>query len=202
MNKRELEYDLSEIIRIFTSAKFLSSDFKYLNSIESKHPIVYSTFYSLIDRLITSTSCHLVIELSKLLFERENFCLGKFLRKLVDRSKNENFQYKIKAYEFQNLLDQFNAATQSKVSHKVKAIRDEYYAHYDRNRTNFNNIKIKASEFDSLIYVLEIILKTLELRFYDKHVSYDLSQDEMGHKLFERLDQWEKYREKYGLLNY
>ncbi|MGI6340501.1 MAG: hypothetical protein ACOXZV_14150 [Bacteroidales bacterium] len=83
---------------------------------------------------------------------------------------------------------------------KLKTTRDEYYAHFDRTRTDFEKIKIFGKETAKLISIAEEILKGIELKYFETSIDFNLTIGELGHNIFERLSQWEQYREQYGLL--
>ncbi len=83
---------------------------------------------------------------------------------------------------------------------KLKSTRDKYYAHLDRNRPSFSEIQINSSETGKLISIVENLLKTIELKYFGVSVDYGLTIGELGHNIFERLDEWEKYRETYGYI--
>lgn len=200
MNKKELRAEIDETTRIFRSAKYYFTDFKYVHSIKFKMPIVYQTFYFFIERVFHSICVSLILDLCKLFDKREKFSLEKLCNKiLLSYSKSELNNFLLEN-EFNKLHKTLDPEKISFLLHKLKTTRDEYYAHFDRTRTNFESIQMSSSEFDELISIAEIFIKTIELKYFGISVDFESNKGELGHAVFERLNDWEEYREKYGTL--
>ncbi len=200
MTKNELRIELKEIERIFLSAKYYELDFKYVNSIRYKEPLVYKTFFLFVERIFHSISVALILDLCKLFDGREKFSLIKLRNKMVDNYEKSELIKSLPKNDFLELFSKLDNKDVENLLIKIKTIRDEYYAHLDRTRTDFEKIKIFGKETAKLISVAEEILKGIELRYFETDIDFNLTIGELGHSIFERLSQWEKYREKYGLL--
>lgn len=200
MKIEELRSELNEILRIFLSAKNYSIDFKYVNSVKFKMPVVYRTYYSFIDRIFHSICVALILDLCKLFDKREKYNLGNFCTKMqVGYSKSELRAF-LSEVNFEELCNYLDLEKINSLMNKLKTTRDEYYAHFDRTRTNFELIQMNSSEIDELISIAENFIKALELNYFNKNIDFNIGKGELGHLLFERLNEWEKYREKYGIL--
>jgi hypothetical protein len=196
----ELRKEVDEITRIFLSAKYCSQDFTYLHSIKYQNPLVNRTFYLFIERMFHSTCISLVLDLCKLFDKREKFSLIRLKNKMDDKYEKSELNSLIPKSEFVEIFNALNSDAIEVLLRKLKITRDEYYAHFDRTRTEFGKIQMNSKETSKLISIAENILKTIELKFFEVSVNFDLSIGELGHNIFERLNEWEKYREKYGLL--
>ena len=207
MNKEELRAEIIEITKVFQSAKYYSIDFKYVNSVKYKMPIVYQTYYFFIERIFHSICVSLILNLCILFDKREGdsdklekFSFEKLCNKMREGySTSELSNYQSKS-DFDSICKNLNNDRVNFLLHKLKTTRDKYYAHLDRTRTTFELIQLNSSEIDELISIAETLIKTIELKYFDIHVSFELSIGELGHTIFERLNEWENYREKYGLL--
>lgn len=200
MKIEELRSELNEISRIFLSAKNYSLDFKYVNSVKSKMPVVYGTYYYFIERMFYSICEALIIDLCKLFVKREKYSFGKLCNKMRDGYSKSELRAFLPEVDLEKLCKRLDLEKINSLMNKLKTTRDEYYAHFDRTRTNFELIQVNSSEIDELISIAENFIKALELNYFNKNVDFNFGKGELGHLLFERLNEWEKYREKYGIL--
>jgi hypothetical protein len=201
MNIEELQQDMIEITRIFMSAKYCALDFRYLKSSKFEKPLVYSTYCFFIDRMFHATCVSLVLNLSKLFDKREKYSFEKLINKMSQNYSNSEFLEYQSKNDFENMCKIIDQEKIDKTLVKLKTTRDEYYAHLDRSRTSFTSITLNYSEIDELISIADSFIKAIELKYFGSGVFYDLTDGEMGYGLFERLEEWEIYREKYGLIN-
>jgi hypothetical protein len=201
MIKEELRAEIVEITKVFQSAKYYSIDFKYVNSVKFKMPIVYKTYCFFIERIFHSICVSLILDLCILFDKKEKFSFEKLCNKMREGySTSELNNYQTKS-DFDAVCKAINHDRVNFLLHKLKTTRDEYYAHLDRNRTAFKSIRLNSSEIDELISIAETFIKTIELKYFDSHdISFELPNGELGHTIFERLNEWENYRGKYGLL--
>lgn len=200
MTKKELRTEINEIERIFLSAKYYELDFKYINSIKYNEPVVYRTFYFFFERIFHSISVALILDLCKLFDGREKFSLIRLKNKMDDNYENSELIKSLPKHDFLELFLELENKEIENLLIKLKATRDEYYAHFDRTRTDFEKIKIFDKETTILISLAEGILKGIELKYFETSIDFSLTIRELGHNIFERLSQWERYRERYGLL--
>lgn len=200
MEINELRKELDETTRLFLSAKYYELDFRYIHSVKFTRPVVYSTFYLFIERIFHAVTVALILDLSKLFDKREKFSLGKLRNKILDNYKNSELSSFLSNSEVETLFDSIEKEEIYNLLEKLKNTRDKYYAHLDRKRPDFSEIQINSSETGKLITIVEHILKTIELKFFGVSVDYNLTIGELGHNIFERLDEWEKYRETYGYI--
>lgn len=200
MDLKELRVELIEIERVFLSAKYYELDFKYINSVKYETPIVYRTYYLFIERIFHSISIALIIDLCKLFDKREKYSLIRLRNKMLNNyEKSELIKFLPKNIFLELFLKLDNGDIENLLE-KLKKTRDKYYAHLDRTRPNFEEIKIFGKETAKLISIAEGILKGIELRYFETSIDFNLTIGELGHNIFDRLKQWEQYQEKYGLL--
>lgn len=200
MKIKELRIELDEITRIFLSAKYYELDFRYVHSIKQSLPVVYSTYYLFIERVFHSIAVALILDLSKLFDKREKFSFIKLRNKMRDNYKISDLNCNLPLNEFEILFNTVDTEEVNNLLKKLKDTRDKYYAHFDRTRPDFNEIQINSSETGMLISIAENLLKTIELKIFSVSVDYNLNKGELGHNIFERLNEWEKYRETYGYI--
>jgi hypothetical protein len=200
MKIEELRKELDETTRIFLSAKYYELDFRYVHSVRTTFPIVYSTFYFFIERVFYAVTVALILDLSKLFDRREKFSLGKLCNKMLDNYEKSELNSHLTKSELETLFVFIEKGEIDNLLEKLKSTRDKYYAHLDRNRPSFSEIQINSSETGKLISIVENLLKTIELKYFGVSVDYGLTIGELGHNIFERLDEWEKYRETYGYI--
>ncbi len=200
MTKQELRNEINEITRIFLSAKYYELDLKYFNSIKYKHPLVYKTFYFFIERIYHSISVALILDLCKLFDKREKYSFIRLKNKINENYEKSELNIQVPKPDFVEIFNTLNSVEIENLLLKLKTTRDEYYAHFDRTRTDFGKIQINSGETSKLINVAENILKNIELKYFKIDVNFDLTIGELGHNIFDRLNEWEKYREQYGLL--
>lgn len=201
MNKQQLREELDEIRRIFFSAKYHELDFRYFYEQRFEYPNVYFTFQFLIDRIFHSASVILIIDLCNLFGKSEKYSLLKLRNKLVENYSKSELSTYLSQKELEELFVKIETDEIKDLITKLKTTRDEYYAHFDRTRTDFNKIQINGKETTVLISLIETILKSLELHYFQTDVDFDMDKHEIGHNIFERLNEWELYRLKYGLLD-
>ncbi len=209
MTKKELKIEIEEITRIFQSAKYNFEDFKYLHSVKTNKPIVYKTYYFFIERIFHSICVSLILNLC-ILFDKkekdknkhslEEYSFEKLLNKMQEDYSKSELNNSLSKFHFEEMCSVLDSERIGSLRHKLKTTRDQYYAHFDRTRTDFETIIMNSSEFDELISTAETFLKEIKLKYFDVSVDFNLPTTELGHKLFERLDEWEQYREKYGIL--
>ncbi len=200
MNLSELRKEVDEITRIFQSAKYYELDFKYVNSVKYKFPTVYRTYYLFIERIFHSITVALILDLCKLFYKKEKFSFLRLKNKMNEEYEKSELSVLVTKIEFEQIFEPLNTESTQKLLNKLKTTRDEYYAHFDRTRTDFSKIQINSSETAELISIAENLLKIIELKYFKVSVDFNLPEGELGHNIFERLYEWEKYREKYGLL--
>jgi len=200
MTVEELRQEKEEITRIFLSVKYYSQDFSYLYAVKFVTPTVYSTFNLFVERMFHAVCVSLVIDLCKLFDKREKFSLKRLVNKMHMGYATSELNSHLSEDDFDKICMVLENDRIAILMKKLKTTRDEYYAHLDRSRTSFPLISMSNLEFDELISSAESFLKSIELKYFNVSVTYALSQGEMGHNLFERLEEWETYRSIYGLL--
>jgi len=200
MRKKELRIEINEIKRIFLSAKYYELDFKYINSIKYNQPVVYKTFYFFIERIFHSVSVALILDLCKLFDKREKYSFIKLKNKMNENYEKSELNDQIQKPELVEIFNTLNSDEIENLLIKLKTTRDQYYAHFDRTRTEFGEIQISSKETSRLISIAENILKSIEQKYFAVSVNFDLTISELGYNIFERLNEWEEYREKFGLL--
>jgi len=200
MNRSELKSEISEIMKIFLPAKYYALDFQFICQLKYNNPVVYRTYQYFFERIIHSISVSLILDLCILFNNKEKFSLDRLCNKIMqDYNKSELNTY-LSLDDFNLLCRPLKADRINLIFNKIKNTRDEYYAHLDRTRTPFDLIKVSGKEINELISVAEQFLKQLELTYFGNDVKFDLSDGELGYKFVTHLDEWNKYREKYGLL--
>jgi len=200
MKIEDLRNEINEIERIFQSAKYYELDFKYINSIKYNQPIVYNTFYFLIERIYHSISVALILDLCKLFDKREKYSFIRLKNKMNENYEKSELNKQMPKSDFIDIFNTLNSSEIENLLIKLKTTRDEYYAHFDRTRTEFGEIQMNSKETSKLISIAENILNTIELKYFGVCVDFDLNKAELGHNIYERLNEWEEYREKFGLL--
>jgi hypothetical protein len=200
MNIKELRKEVDDLGLIFKSVKYYELDFKYLNSIKYEYPIVYSTFFLFIERIFHSVCVILIINLCKLFDEREKTSLIRTRNRISNNYNKTNLKNFLSYANFEMLFERLNSKEIELIICKLRITRDEYYAHLDKKRTDFVTISISSNETEILVSIAEDVLKKLELYFFKIDVDYNLTINELGHNIFERLQEWEEYREKYGFI--
>ncbi len=200
MTNLELRNEINEITRIFLSAKYYELDFKYFNSIKYKQPLVYRSFYFFIERIFHSISVAMILDLCKLFDKREKYSFIRLKNKMNENYEKSELNNKVPKPDFVEIFSALNTVEVEDILLKLKTTRDEYYAHFDRTRTDFSTIQINSGETSKLIYIAEDILKNIKLKYFKISVIFNLTIGELGHNIFNRLNEWEKYREQYGLL--
>jgi len=196
----ELRRELNETTKIFLSAKYYELDFKYIHTIKYTTPTVYKTFYLFIERIYHSVSVALILDISKLFDEREKFSFIKLRNKMLDNYEKSELCSYLPKDDIENLFSSVNNGNIDFVLKKMKDTRDKYYAHLDRTKPDFEKIQINSNETSMLISIAENLLKSLESKYFHTSINYDLNKSELGHNIFERLNEWEKYRAKYGYI--
>lgn len=200
MNIDDLRYEVNIITKIFLSVKYYTDDFKYFNSTKYQIPLIYKSYHFFIERILHSISVSIIIDLSKLYNKSEAYSIPHLCNKLIENySKQEYYKY-IPLNSFCLLSDEINAICTSELMKKIIITRNKYYAHLDRNKPIIDLIKFNNSEIDDLLTKTEIFLKAIELNFFGVSQDYDLTKEELGHNIFEKLKDWEFYRKKFGLL--
>ena len=81
---------------------------------------------------------------------------------------------------------------------KTKIIRDKFYAHLDRTYQNHITTYLNYTEITELVENIENILKKFESAYFHKTIDYNLSGDELGYNIFERLHEIDVCLNKYG----
>lgn len=200
MKREELRKEIDEITNIFLSAKYYERDFEYINSIKFIHPVVYSTFRLFIGRIFHSVSVIMVLQLSKLFDKEEKFSFIKLKNKILNGYENSELNSYLPLHDAESIFNSINSEEIETILIKLKKTRDKYYAHLDRTRPDFSDIVLRINDTGLLISTAEKILKTIELKYFGTDVDFDLTIGELGHNIFDRLDDWEEYREKYGLI--
>jgi len=200
MNRNELESEISEIMKIFLPAKYYALDFQFIYQLKYNNPVVYRTYQYFFERIIHSISVSLILDLCILFNKKEKFSLDRLCNKIMQDYTKSELNTFLSLDDFSLLCRPLKADRINLIFNKIKNTRDEYYAHLDRTRTPFDLIKVNSKEINELISVAELFLKQLELTYFGKDVKFDLSDGELGYKFITHLDEWNKYREKYGLL--
>ena len=197
----ELRNDLDIIHSVYFSAKFNDANLRYFFRSYRNYSSTYNTYNVLFDKLSYNTWIALIIDLNILFNSKEDFSLQKLCNKLINNYKNSELS---KFYTFKELQEITNLLNNERISilfDRVNSIRDRYYAHKDRKAISLTEINITLSEVDELLRIVECFISSLELKVFSVSVSlFDYSKGEFGHSIFERLNDWDKYREKYGLI--
>jgi len=201
MNKDQLREELDEITRIFFSAKYHELDFKYFYEQRFEYPNVYLTFQFLVERIFYASEVILIIDLCKLFGKSEKFSLLRLRNKIIENYSKSDLATYMPQKDLEELFIKIETDEIQGLILKLKTTRDQYYAHLDRTRTDFSKIQINSFETSELISIIETILKGLQLHYFQSDIDFNMDKYEIGHNLFERLNEWELYRSKYGLLN-
>lgn len=200
MNRNELESEISEIMKIFLPAKYYASDFRFLRQLKYNNPIVYTTYRYFFERISHSICMSLILELCILFNKKEKFSLERLCNKIIQNYSESELNKYLSLDDFNLLCCPLREDKINSIVTKLRNTRDEYYAHLDRTRTPFELIQISSKEIDELIAVAELFIKQVELIYFGKDVGYDLNDSELGYKFVSHLEEWNKYREKHGLL--
>jgi AbiU2 len=201
MDIEELRKEIEKLRPVFLAAKDGDLDFKYIFSIKDKLPVVYSTFYLFIERIYHATVVALIIDLSKLFYDQEKSSLKRLKNKMIENYQNNELRNHLTLEELKEIFAPLESSEVRTILDKMKSIRDKYYAHNDNIRPDFDEIRIFGADTGLLVSITENILHTIELKFFGYDFDYSLTRYELGHNIFERLNEWEIYREKYGCLN-
>lgn len=200
MNRNELETEISEIKKIFLPAKYFAIDFQFLYQLKYNNSVVYRTYQYFFERINHAVNVSLILDLCILFNKNEKFSLERLCNKIMQDYTQSELNTYLSLDDFSLLCRPLKADRINLIVNKLKSTRDEYYAHLDRTRTTFDLIKVNSKEIDELISVAEIFIKQVELTYFDKNVSFDISDGELGYKFVNHLEEWNNYREKYGLL--
>lgn len=198
MNKENLRKELDELKIVFQSAKYYELDFRYIYSVMNTLPVVYSTFHLFIDRTFHSSSVLMILNLNKLFDEKEESSLLRFKSRLTHKYQKSELRDYLEKSELDEMIASLYTNETNLILSKIKTTRNKYYAHLDKARVDFSEIKISSIETGLLISKAEMFLRKIELKYFGIDIDYNLTINELGHNIFERLDEWEIYREKYG----
>jgi hypothetical protein len=178
---------------IFIACKPYVEYFEYLHSWSKKHPKLFFTYAYFFPRMYHAIGFFLVIELMKLFSEKEDYCLrtlGKKLTQLHSFSKELHLVDKAKLDQLNNTLYD---ATLHELLLRIKTTRDKYFAHLYINRPGFEAIKVSADEIKAVLQIAEKYLRSINHILGEPDESYEVTESELGHLVFERLELWEQY---------
>lgn len=202
MDKKELKVEIEEIERIFMSAKYLSQDFVYLYKIRNEFPNTYNNFHFFIDRMRFAVTVNLILSLSKLYDRKEKYSFDKLFNKMQVGYKKTELNTLFPEEHFLELIQSFRNTNTASTLTRIKTLRDKFYAHLDRSRPNPVEININSEEINELVNKSEVILQTLNSKYFNTHVDYDLTDAELGYDIFRRVDEWEQYWMKHGFIEH
>lgn len=200
MNIKELREEIDVIEMIFYSAKYHELDFKYFHKQKFEYPNVYYSFRLLTDRIFHAASFILILDLCKLFVITEKFSLFTLRNKIIENYRTSELSKHMSIGDVEALFSKIESEEVQSLILKLKTTRDKYYAHLDRTKVDFKLIQLNSIETSALISIVETILKSLELHFFQCDTDYNIDKAEIGHNIFERLNEWEIYRKKYGVL--
>jgi len=194
-----LKSDLEQATYLLVSSKLYVQDLEYIHNSKKHHPIVFNTYAWFFLRTYHAIAHILIIDLYKLFGDKESYSLVKFGRRLQESTDAE-----VKKRICKNRLNELNQVLFKKDImddlKKIELTRNKYFAHLDRKRPRFDEIRISSEQIRSFLGVAEYYIKTIRHWFGMPDASFENTISELGHRFFERLSEWEQYREKYGLL--
>lgn len=202
MTKNELREELDSIERIFSSTKYLSTDFTYFSEQEimQKYPNIYAQYYFLLNRIWFSITVNLILNLSKLYDDSEKYSIKRLLNKIKSGFKNSELSLYITESELLSMFKLIDNERINQLKSKLKILRDKFYAHLDRTHSSFMSVYLTDTEIVELVENIENILIKFKSGFFNISVDFDLTIPELGHNILERLNERELYWEKYGII--
>lgn len=198
MTLEKLKKFLRETSNLLFSSKIYLEDFEYIHSWRKRDEKLFFTYGYFWSRIYHSIGLILVIDICKLFLEREENSLRKILTKLLALPLDSDINYfldrgRITALNEKLLTEEVNCLLK-----KINTTRDKYYAHIDQSRSPFEEISVTGKEFRKLLAVAEEIIREINISIEGKDISFESTKGELGHRIFERLEEWENYREKHG----
>ncbi len=194
-----LKSDLEQATYLLVSSKLFVEDLEYIHNSKKQHPVAFNTYAWFFLRTYHAIVHILIIDLYKLFGDKEAYSLIKFGRRLQESTDAELKKRicKTRLHELNQVLVEKDITYELK---KVERTRNKYYAHLDRKRPSFDEIRISSEQIRSFLRVAEYYIQAIRHWFGMPDASFENTKSELGHRFFERLSEWEQYREKYGLL--
>lgn len=200
MTLEKIKSDFKETKFIFIACKQFVEDIEYLHFWKRKNPQLYFTYAYFFPRMYHAIGFFLVIEITKLFSEHESYSLRTFGKRLSQLHNPLDKYFIFDRAQLDHINNALNDTTLDDLLLKIKTTRDKYFAHIDVNRPDFEEIKVSAHEIKNVLIIAENYILMVSQLLGEPTDSFMNTHSELGHLVFERLNQYEQYREIYGQL--
>ena len=184
----ELKEEIERMISISYTAEIYFNDNMYLLNPETTEEKVVAANDLFIKRARYALGVMSVIQINKLFGgDNDDFSLKKFLSKLLNNHINSEWKDKISVdliREWQSKLIEPKMVDAIK---KVKGLRDQYYAHSDRNPEEFEKLIIKSEEMKNLLQFSNEVLLRISTDVFNQYRYAIVSDTDKASGILKRL---------------
>lgn len=183
-----LKTEIEKMISIWYSAETYFRDNMYLLEPETEEEKVVAHYDLFIKRARYALGVMSVLQLYKLYGgDNDDFSIKKFLNKLLNTHKNSEWKEKIPLNSIKSWQTELQEQTMAENITKVKGLRDQYYAHSDRNPEAFEKLVMKSDEMRKLLKFCEDVLLKISVDVFNQYYYSMISETEKASGILKRL---------------
>ena len=193
----ELKVEIEKMISLWYSAETYFKDNMYLLKPDTTEEKVVAENDLFIKRTRYALGVMSVLQINKLFGgDNDDFSLKKFLNKLLNNHRNSEWKSKVSIDLIKEWQKELNEQTITDCIKKVNGLRDQYYAHSDRNPEPFENLIVKSEEMKKLLKFCKDILLKISVDVFNQYYWTMISDTEKASGILKRLSVYIIKREK------
>jgi hypothetical protein len=184
----ELKEEIEKMISIYFSAKSSFNDNLYLLNPDTTEEKVVAYHDLFIKRARYALGVLSILEISKLFGgNNDAFSFNKFLNKLKINYNNSEWKDKLSLELILEWNKELDEQSMKDCISKVKSLRNQYFAHSDRNPENFENLIMKSEEMIRLLKFCETVLLKISVDIFGQYYYSFTSETEKASGILQRL---------------
>lgn len=184
----ELKEEIGKMISISYSAETYFNDNMYLLNPDTIEEKVVAQNDLFIKRSRYALGVMSVLQINKLFGgDNDDYSLKKFLNKLLNNHRNSEWKDRLSLgliKEWQNKLSEQTMVDSIK---RVNGLRDQYFAHSDRNPVEFETLVLKSEEMKTLLKFCNDVLLKISVDVFNEYRFSIVSDTDKASGILKRL---------------
>jgi hypothetical protein len=195
----DLKIEIDSISDILIRANLFYNDSRYFSNPTSESERETKKAFKYLNQIHYSTWILTVLEFCKLFDNRESqqFNILKFLKKLNSSLQKLNIQNKVDSKDIKKWEYKLNSDNVQETIEKLKNLRDQYYAHRDRNpKYTVSDLIPDNESLDNLLNIGKEIVFEIYNKVFEIHQLFDIPGKINASKVLRHLAELKEYQDK------
>jgi hypothetical protein len=173
----DLKNEIDQMISIVYSAKTYFNDNVYLLNPDTNEEKIVAENDLFIRRARYALGAMSIIQINKLFgSDNDDFSINKLLNNLLNNHRNSEWKDKISIDLIRDWKSRLNENSMIESIAKVNGLRNQYFAHSDRNPEAIEKLLVQSEEMESLLSFCDEILFKISVDVFNEY-RYDIVSD-------------------------